>query len=611
MAQTAMMQEEIEVPDGGIAELVMDDQTADEVYGADEEEVPSGGIAQFASVAEQMAAMGREGDNILGHLETGELVIPRKFLEENEEFKGYVMAFFEGQGVDPERYIAGSDSNSINPDTGMAEFFFKKLFKGIKKVVKKVGKAVKKVVKKVVNVVKKVAPVVLPVVGSMVFGPVFGAAAGSGIATLLNGGNIKDALKSALVSGAGGALTAGISGAVSGAGFGAGVKAAINPQNISAGFSSLGTAAKNMSFKDTGIGFKTMKYGMAGGEDIANKLAMLPSTDPQYGISTSGDETGIIESGSGGGKTIGDATDAVNSAISDVKAGTTVSDALTMPEGPGSFGSNLKDAFTPGGKGFMESMGDAFLPSGPSAADIAKLNPGMSVSDAATLAAGAAPGVIKSALPLVGAGVGALALTGGFKKPPQEDPGLVEYAEDGTPITGEDKIAEDPGKYLIGELQPGTTLDPTTGNYVVDTTNTGLGAGPYEVASSYALDPSYRPGGPGGPFQRPTDPFAGGPRILPYPDLRKYMSEGLPPADEQGRIMRAAEGGQVFPRRNGGIMPNEGVPNQDSVRALLMPGEFVMTTEAVKGLGGGSMNQGINNMYSVMRNLESRGRQTA
>lgn len=597
MAQTAMMQEEIEVPDGGIAELVMDDQTADEVYGADEEEVPSGGIAQFASVAEQMAAMGREGDNILGHLETGELVIPRKFLEENEEFKGYVMAFFEGQGVDPERYIAGSDSNSINPDTGMAEFFLKKLFKGVKKVVKKVGKAVKKVVKKVVNVVKKVAPVVLPIVGSMVFGPVFGAAAGSGIATLLNGGNIKDALKSALVSGAGGALTAGISGAVSGAGFGAGVKAAINPQNITAGFSSLGTAAKNMSFKDTGIGFKTMKYGMAGGEDIAVKLAGITTPATSEANKAFADSMKTGEGGSnlsGSGASVGDSS-SVQNVIDQAKAGTEIKTALQMPEGSGSFGSNIKDAFTPGGKGFVESMGDAFLPSGPSAADIAKLNPGMSVSDAATLAAGAAPGVIKSALPLVGAGVGALALTGGFKKPPQEDPGLVEYAEDGTPITGEDKIAEDPGKYLIGELQPGTTLDPTTGNYVVDTTNTGLGAGPYEVASSYALDPSYRPGGPGGPFQRPTDPFAGGPRILPYP----YPQ------------MTAAEGGQVYPRRNGGIMPNEGVPNQDSVRALLMPGEFVMTTDAVKGLGGGSMNQGINNMYSVMRNLESRGRQTA
>ena len=129
MAVEAVMQEEIEVPEGGIAELVMDDQTADEIYGADEEEVPSGGIAQFESVAEQMAAMGREGDNMLAHLESGELVIPRKFLEENEEFKSYVMAFFDGQGVDPDRYIAGSDANSINPETGIAEFFFKKIFK--------------------------------------------------------------------------------------------------------------------------------------------------------------------------------------------------------------------------------------------------------------------------------------------------------------------------------------------------------------------------------------------------------------------------------------------------------------------------------------------------
>ena len=56
----------------------MDDQTADEIYGADEEEVPSGGIAQFESVAEQMAAMGLEGDNMLAHSESIELVIPRK-----------------------------------------------------------------------------------------------------------------------------------------------------------------------------------------------------------------------------------------------------------------------------------------------------------------------------------------------------------------------------------------------------------------------------------------------------------------------------------------------------------------------------------------------------
>jgi hypothetical protein len=73
----------------------------------------------------------------------------------------------------------------------------------------------------------------------------------------------------------------------------------------------------------------------------------------------------------------------------------------------------------------------------------------------------------------------------------------------------------------------------------------------------------------------------------------------------------AAEGGEIFPRRVGGIMPNEGIPGQDSVRAMLMPGEFVMTTNAVKGLGGGNMRQGINNMYDMMRGLESRGKAMA
>jgi len=72
--------------------------------------------------------------------------------------------------------------------------------------------------------------------------------------------------------------------------------------------------------------------------------------------------------------------------------------------------------------------------------------------------------------------------------------------------------------------------------------------------------------------------------------------------------MYAAEGGEVYPRRNGGIMPNEGIPGQDSVRAMLMPGEFVMTTDAVRGAGDGDLNRGINNMYNVMANLERKGR---
>jgi hypothetical protein len=57
-------------------------------------------------------------------------------------------------------------------------------------------------------------------------------------------------------------------------------------------------------------------------------------------------------------------------------------------------------------------------------------------------------------------------------------------------------------------------------------------------------------------------------------------------------------------------MPNEGIPDEDSVRALLMPGEFVMTTDAVRGAGGGDLSRGIQNMYGIMRNLERRGKAT-
>jgi hypothetical protein len=90
-----------------------------------------------------------------------------------------------------------------------------------------------------------------------------------------------------------------------------------------------------------------------------------------------------------------------------------------------------------------------------------------------------------------------------------------------------------------------------------------------------------------------------------------YGFEYNPYVYSQTPFQYAAEGGEIFPRRVGGIMPNEGIPNKDSVRAMLMPGEFVMTTDAVKGLGGGDMNKGISNMYNVMRNLEQRGKAIA
>jgi hypothetical protein len=74
--------------------------------------------------------------------------------------------------------------------------------------------------------------------------------------------------------------------------------------------------------------------------------------------------------------------------------------------------------------------------------------------------------------------------------------------------------------------------------------------------------------------------------------------------DEDYLLMRNEGGPAYFPRRNGGIMPSEGSGTKDDVPAMLTAGEFVMTRDAVKGAGGGDLNDGINKMYGMMNNLE-------
>ena len=69
-------------------------------------------------------------------------------------------------------------------------------------------------------------------------------------------------------------------------------------------------------------------------------------------------------------------------------------------------------------------------------------------------------------------------------------------------------------------------------------------------------------------------------------------------------LERNQGGPAYFPRRNGGIMPSEGSGTKDDVPAMLTAGEFVMTRDAVKGAGNGSLNKGIEKMYGMMDSLE-------
>jgi hypothetical protein len=167
------------------------------------------GINSMRDVAERMAQMGRGGDNFVVHASEREMMVPREVVENNPQLRRQIMQSIAAEGADPNAYIVGNDANSINPMTGQREFFLKKLIKGIK------------------NVVKKVAPIVLPVALNFLFpgmGAVAAGALGSGIGTLIQGGNIKDAFRSALIGGAVGGFSSGISSAMRGQGFMAGVR---------------------------------------------------------------------------------------------------------------------------------------------------------------------------------------------------------------------------------------------------------------------------------------------------------------------------------------------------------------------------------------------------
>ena len=81
------------------------------------------------------------------------------------------------------------------------------------------------------------------------------------------------------------------------------------------------------------------------------------------------------------------------------------------------------------------------------------------------------------------------------------------------------------------------------------------------------------------------------------------------PAKDGGAI-RLADGGklpQVDLRESGGETsdPN-GSGDEDTIPALLADGEFVMTKQAVKGIGNGNHEKGIETLYAMMNKNENK-----
>ncbi len=64
-------------------------------------------------------------------------------------------------------------------------------------------------------------------------------------------------------------------------------------------------------------------------------------------------------------------------------------------------------------------------------------------------------------------------------------------------------------------------------------------------------------------------------------------------------------GGNEMDLRGGGFVPLGAKEKADDVPARLSKNEFVMTADAVRAAGGGSVDKGADKMYSMMKNLES------
>ena len=568
---TAYIQPEpFEVPEGGLASFL----TATVGDWADET-FPETGIATAKAAADKLAEYGRYEDTYMVHAAEGETVIPMAVFDENPKLRESLFRQMRSMGIDPDRYVVGSELNSINPVTGQPEFFLKKLFKGLKKAVKSV-----------VKVVKKAAPIILGIGLNMIpgLGAIAAGALGGGISTLAAGGNLRDALKSAAIGGALGGLFKGVQGAAEakkagdtlGSGFMKGLREGLpggaTPAPVEVSQNVLQEAGSQAG-SQAGTTAATAKTSA-----ITEKAKAAAQRQPEITGDLAGEITVTAKRPSPVTATADTATRTPSTLellqTGPVQPSTASGLARAAVDTPVGFRQAISDAFSSEGGTFLQDMKKAFLPRRAVAADFL---PGGVIEGAseeavkqatreallANQAAGLTEGlggIIRQFGPGAAAGTGILAATGGFKQPEMEVP--LPFGG----VTGQQLLEENPELYRVGPVQ-----------YAVPT-----------ATAATVPTPSFTP-----LARLPVSPVVQPPQI---PTI-------APPV-----IRVAAEGGDMtrenFPRKNGAIS-GPGTGTSDDIPAMLSDGEFVFTAKAVRGAGNGNRENGVRKMYQIMRQFES------
>ena len=95
-------------------------------------------------------------------------------------------------------------------------------------------------------------------------------------------------------------------------------------------------------------------------------------------------------------------------------------------------------------------------------------------------------------------------------------------------------------------------------------------------------------------------------------DMEEMMKNVTPEDKADGGIAGLKDGGMLdfggkeMDLRGGGFVPIGKKEKADDVPARLSKNEFIMTADAVRAAGGGSVNKGAQRMYNLMNNLEAR-----
>lgn len=535
-----------------------------------------GGIINVREIASELAKMGRNGDTLLAHITPAEARMLRR----------------------------RGGSGTINPETGLPEFFLKKLVKSVGKVFKGAVKAVTSVVKSVAKVVKKIASstigkIALTAAAVYFMGPaglnlsgglgVTNAAlangintfAGSTLVNLASGQKVGDAIKGGLTAG----VVAGAATGIFDSTFGAKQAPApvVDKSFTTPGLDTLDDLAARNVVTPSSVS-ATGGYG----------AQTFPLTQPAPVVGTPIGSTAAPSSILSSNVAPG-----INFANVPSSMGVQFPGAVTPP--PATFMNTAADAgrsfvnqgtdFLSSSKDFLSSAYDKISPSAIQKAGVADAmaagNAAVSQLPAATSDAikasvfnkayeSALPGVLSTYGPMAGVALAGATALGAFTPPKMEMPQNIGEFE----TSGQEMLQQNPEEY-------GLTYGGTQTTYAPN---------PYENL--------YNPGQV--QFTRQTDPYANmyagyklpasQPQVNPYQTVQSGIGS-IP-------TQRLAKGGTAeYPRKTGAIS-GPGTGTSDSVPAMLSDGEFVFTAKAVRAMGNGSRRKGAKRMYAMMKQLE-------